>query len=93
MILVLIRFKTGVEERRSLLEVKTKPFIKDNSKFEINQYQLLTQFRAVNQIYTLTYSLEIPKLAKKMVKADKCGLTGQFMKDGGQMIKQMEEVV
>ena len=27
-----------------------------------------------------------------MVKADKCGQMGQFIKDGGQMTKQMEEV-
>lgn len=35
---------------------------------------------------------KIPKLVRKMVKADKCGQMGQFIKGGGQMTKQMEEV-
>ena len=30
---------------------------------------------------------------KKMGKEDKYGLMGQFMRDGGQLIKQMVEVV
>ena len=36
LILVLIQLKTGAEEMKSLLKAKTKPFIKDNSKFEIS---------------------------------------------------------
>ena len=96
--MVMIQLRKEVEEKRSLLEVKTKRYIWVKCKLGriLEFFIQALLLRAVNQIMTclnVILMLEILRPMKKMVKEDRFGLMAQFMRDGGQMIKPMDVVV